>query len=227
MRLRRRVHREYCTLRVYPVCVPVLDISERALSGASSEISRTRHAFLCRRNCVADFSWGGARRAKTMQISCWRHIAVCLALVSSFALTGEPAVELKWVGKENVVNHHLDVPYHVLEKKWTFDATKSGEAESLPLHEEVKTSVSQAHPPTALVDFCVYANTAFCRNTWRYLKSERHGCGDAPMCSDALGAFLLPVFRLSHAKGSGRVQGKGRAFFCIGIPWRQVRAIGG
>ena len=105
--------------------------------------------------------------------------------------------------------------------------TGSGEAESLPLHEEVKTSVSQAHPPTALVDFCVYANTAFCRNTWRYLKSERHGCGDAPMCSDALGAFLLPVFRLSHAKGFGRVQGKGRAFFCIGIPWRQVRAIGG
>ena len=41
------------------------------------------------------------------------------------------------------------------------------------------------------------------------------------MCSDAQGAFLLPVFRLSHAKGFGRVQGKGRAFFCIGIPRRR------
>ena len=62
-----------------------------------------------------------------MQISCWRHIAVCLALVSSFALTGESAVELKWVGKENVVNHHLDVPYHILEKKWDFGSeTNSG-----------------------------------------------------------------------------------------------------
>ena len=62
-----------------------------------------------------------------MQISCWRHIAICLALVSSFALTGESAVELKWVGKENVVNHHLDVPYHILEKKWDFGAeTNSG-----------------------------------------------------------------------------------------------------
>lgn len=77
-----------------------------------------------------------------MQISCWRHIAVCLALVSSFALTGEPAVELKWVGKENVVNHHLDVPYHILEKKWTFDATKSGEAESLPLQKKNEPSDS-------------------------------------------------------------------------------------
>ena len=48
-------------LIVYPLCVPVLDIPEWALSGASYEISRTRHAFLCRRNCVADFSWGGVR----------------------------------------------------------------------------------------------------------------------------------------------------------------------
>ena len=31
MWLRRRVHREYYALRVYPVCVPVLDISPRAL----------------------------------------------------------------------------------------------------------------------------------------------------------------------------------------------------
>ena len=62
-----------------------------------------------------------------MQISCWGHIAMCLALVSSFALTGESAVELKWVGKENVVNHHLDVPYHILEKKWDFGSeTNSG-----------------------------------------------------------------------------------------------------
>ena len=77
-----------------------------------------------------------------MQISCWRHIAICIALVSSFALTGESAVELKWVGKENVVNHHLDVPYHILEKKWTFDATKSGEAESLPLQKKSEPSDS-------------------------------------------------------------------------------------
>ena len=28
---------------------------------------------------------------------------------------------IDWVGKEKVVNHHLDVPYHVLERKYSFD----------------------------------------------------------------------------------------------------------
>ena len=27
---------------------------------------------------------------------------------------------LDWIGKSKVVNHHLDVPYHVLERKWDF-----------------------------------------------------------------------------------------------------------
>lgn len=33
--------------------------------------------------------------------------------------------ELEWIGKSKVVNHHLDVPYHVLKRKYVFD--KSGE----------------------------------------------------------------------------------------------------
>ena len=28
---------------------------------------------------------------------------------------------LDWIGKNKVVNHHLDVPYHVLERKYSFD----------------------------------------------------------------------------------------------------------
>ena len=27
---------------------------------------------------------------------------------------------LDWIGKSKVVNHHLDVPYHVLDRKWDF-----------------------------------------------------------------------------------------------------------
>lgn len=30
--------------------------------------------------------------------------------------------ELNWVGKNKVVNHHLDVPYRVLERQYSFDA---------------------------------------------------------------------------------------------------------
>lgn len=29
---------------------------------------------------------------------------------------------LEWIGKEKVVNHHLDVPYRVLERKYSYDA---------------------------------------------------------------------------------------------------------
>lgn len=28
---------------------------------------------------------------------------------------------LEWIGKEKVVNHHLDVPYRVLERQYSYD----------------------------------------------------------------------------------------------------------
>lgn len=28
---------------------------------------------------------------------------------------------LQWIGKEKVINHHLDVPYRVLERKYSYD----------------------------------------------------------------------------------------------------------
>ena len=30
---------------------------------------------------------------------------------------------LEWIGKSKVVNHHLDVPYHVLKRKYVFDTS--------------------------------------------------------------------------------------------------------
>ncbi len=33
---------------------------------------------------------------------------------------------LEWIGKSKVINHHLDVPYRVLEKKYTYNAELSG-----------------------------------------------------------------------------------------------------
>ena len=36
---------------------------------------------------------------------------------------------LNWIGKEKVVNHHLDVPFRTLEKKYIFasEGQKDGE----------------------------------------------------------------------------------------------------
>lgn len=32
---------------------------------------------------------------------------------------------LEWIGKDKVVNHHLDVPYRVLEEQYTYNAGQS------------------------------------------------------------------------------------------------------
>jgi len=32
---------------------------------------------------------------------------------------------LSWLGKEKVINHHLDVPFFVLDKKYSFDTQRN------------------------------------------------------------------------------------------------------
>ena len=32
---------------------------------------------------------------------------------------------LEWIGKSKVINHHLDVPYRVLDEQYTYNAEKS------------------------------------------------------------------------------------------------------
>ena len=49
-----------------------------------------------------------------------------VVLVLCVAVFGTEAVVLEWIGKSKVVNHHLDVPCHVLEKKWSHGGDDSG-----------------------------------------------------------------------------------------------------
>ena len=37
---------------------------------------------------------------------------------------------LDWIGKDKVVNHHLDVPYHVLERRYSYDAAGQHEEDN-------------------------------------------------------------------------------------------------
>ena len=37
---------------------------------------------------------------------------------------------LEWIGKEKVVNHHLDVPYRVLEREYSFDGNGQHEEDN-------------------------------------------------------------------------------------------------
>ena len=43
---------------------------------------------------------------------------------------------LKWAGKDKVVNHHNEVPFRVLERKWEFPggAQSAAAAENMIIH---------------------------------------------------------------------------------------------
>ena len=41
---------------------------------------------------------------------------------------------LNWIGKDKVVNHHLDVPFRTLEKKYTFASEGQNDGENMIIH---------------------------------------------------------------------------------------------
>ena len=45
---------------------------------------------------------------------------------------------LDWIGKKKVVNHHLDVPFRVLEKKYTYSAETDSVVEPVETTSENK-----------------------------------------------------------------------------------------
>jgi len=50
---------------------------------------------------------------------------------------------LHWIGKEKVINHHLDVPYRVLEHRYTFNhigTSTSSVSDSATVVEPVETT---------------------------------------------------------------------------------------
>lgn len=44
---------------------------------------------------------------------------------------------LNWLGKDKVVNHHADVPYHVLDKKYTFTSNNYVESDSQTINNRI------------------------------------------------------------------------------------------
>ena len=68
---------------------------------------------------------------KIYVIVSWVLVAVCMGII--YHLSAQIASEsaelsgsfisliLEWIGKEKVINHHLDVPYRVLERAYSYD----------------------------------------------------------------------------------------------------------
>jgi len=60
-----------------------------------------------------------------------QRFIICIAALAAiltlpFAAKGESKMPmLKWAGKEKVVNHHNDVPFRVLERKWGWGSART------------------------------------------------------------------------------------------------------
>ena len=83
-------------------------------------------------------------------------VASVAILILPFAAKGESKMPmLKWAGKEKVVNHHNDVPFRVLERKWGFcsHAEARGRGDFLAI-KDAKSTKEDGKNLCELCDLC-------------------------------------------------------------------------
>lgn len=72
---------------------------------------------------------------------------------------------LEWIGKSKVVNHHLDVPYCVLERKYSYDAEGQHEAdngsENMIIHGDNLTALKSLLPRFEGKVKCIYIDPPY------------------------------------------------------------------
>ena len=69
---------------------------------------------------------------------------------------------LDWIGKKKVVNHHLDVPFRVLEKKYTYSAdNKSQESENKIIHGDNLEALKSLLPEYEGKIKCIYIDPPY------------------------------------------------------------------
>lgn len=67
---------------------------------------------------------------------------------------------LDWIGKDKVVNHHLDVPYRVLERQYSFDAngthTEDNGSDNMIIHGDNLSALKSLLPQYEGKIKCIY-----------------------------------------------------------------------
>jgi len=73
--------------------------------------------------------------------------------------------ELDWIGKEKVVNHHLDVPYKVLERKYSYDKdglhTEDNGSENMIIHGDNLEALKSILPQYEGKIDCIYIDPPY------------------------------------------------------------------
>lgn len=72
---------------------------------------------------------------------------------------------LDWIGKDKVVNHHLDVPYRVLERQYSFDAdgmhTEDNGSENMIIHGDNLSALKSLLPQYEGKIKCIYIDPPY------------------------------------------------------------------
>lgn len=72
---------------------------------------------------------------------------------------------LEWIGKDKVVNHHLDVPYHVLERKYSFDESgmhdKDNGSDNMIIHGDNLLALKSLLPQYENGIDCIYIDPPY------------------------------------------------------------------
>jgi adenine-specific DNA-methyltransferase len=67
---------------------------------------------------------------------------------------------LEWIGKSKVVNHHLEVPYHLLKRTYSFDAQGKHEedngSQNMIIHGDNLTALKSLLPEYEGRIKCIY-----------------------------------------------------------------------
>lgn len=80
---------------------------------------------------------------------------------------------LDWIGKDKVVNHHLDVPYHVLNRKYSFDESgmhdEDNESGNMIIHGDNLLALKSLLPQYEGRIDCIYIDPPYATgNDWIY-----------------------------------------------------------
>ena len=89
-------------------------------------------------------------------------VASVAILILPFAAKGEYKMPmLKWAGKDKVVNHHNDVPFRVLERKWAFGDGASTNGENMVIHGDNLAALKALLPQYEGRVKCIYIDPPY------------------------------------------------------------------
>ena len=89
-------------------------------------------------------------------------VASVAILILPFAAKGEYKMPmLKWAGKDKVVNHHNDVPFRVLERKWAFGDGACTNGENMVIHGDNLAALKALLPQYEGRVKCIYIDPPY------------------------------------------------------------------